>query len=619
VGTTHAVLIGIETYQKQGISSIQFAQADAAAMKDVLVQHFGVPAENISLWLDSDATRSAFENDLPYTIRQLSPGDRFIFFYAGHGFYANGTNRLTTWDTHPSNLAGTTVSLEEVLLKPLMEQQGIKSLVFIDACAADLKTSVEQARDMVSDLTPMEFEALVQSTDHAAAFFACSPNEKAYPSDALMHGIWTYHLIQALQGDVEGALDRDRFITGESLKNYLTVAVPAYIRANTKIQAAQRPYAILSSNGPFSIRQVPPSDGAKPASPAATEAKLIPEQPPTQTSGNRPQIMLSAIEGHSNQWSGDVFTLHHLGGDAALQLQIAAIRFEGFNQGSLHFEAVPFIGPTKPDAKVHFHVVTNDDGVPRHVDKPSFVMMSFVKDAQHLNKPEVSYPVAVRFQWGAKTEEEHFLITWNNNRRRMTIAPSNNAAPQKERKHNIVFLNAEVVKLRYSGPGYSDRTDGKHSFSEVEGVSTGDMVGLIARFRNDAVYGEDVASVHGVRAHLKLFDRNGKEIGTGFSGAQWLGHPDDTFDLIPNGRGGSVIVCRGGKTTKPLVMWKAHDTAGRLRDRSLELNEGYPSRAEITLMDSNHKSLLRPVVLEITETGAGASVSVKSNSTEPSS
>ena len=52
-------------------------------------------------------------------------------------------------------MAGTTVSLEEVLLKPLKEQQGVNSLVFIDACAADLKTSVEQARDIVSDLTPM--------------------------------------------------------------------------------------------------------------------------------------------------------------------------------------------------------------------------------------------------------------------------------------------------------------------------------------------------------------------------------------------------------------------------------------------------------------------------------
>ena len=281
---TYAVLIGIETYQQRGINSVQFAQADAAAMKDLLVQDLGVPAENITVWLDFEATKSVFENELPYLIRGLSPRDRFIFFYAGHGFFANGTNRLTTWDTHPGNLSGTTVSLEDVLLKPLKDQQGVDSLVFIDACAADLKTSLVQARDIVSDLTPNEFEALVRSTDHSAAFFACSPNEKAYPSDALQHGIWTYHLIQALQGDAEGALDRDRWITGDSLKNYLALAVPAYVRANTKIQGEQRPYAILSSNGPFGIHQVPSSDATKsvlPVSPAKiedVEAKHTSEQ-----------------------------------------------------------------------------------------------------------------------------------------------------------------------------------------------------------------------------------------------------------------------------------------------------------------------------------------------------
>src|ERR1039458_9351009 len=108
VGTTYAVLIGIEIYQQRGIGSVQFAQADAAAMKDLLVQELGVPAENITVWLDFEATKSMFENELPYVIRQLSPGDRFIFFYAGHGFFANGTNRLTTWDSHPGNLFGTT-------------------------------------------------------------------------------------------------------------------------------------------------------------------------------------------------------------------------------------------------------------------------------------------------------------------------------------------------------------------------------------------------------------------------------------------------------------------------------------------------------------------------------
>jgi hypothetical protein len=45
----------------------------------------------------------------------------------------------------------------------------------------------------------------------------------------------------------------------------------------------------------------------------------------------------------------------------------------------------------------------------------------------------------------------------------------------------------------------------------------------------------------------------------------------------------------------------------------------YPSRVEITLMDSNHGPLMKQVVLEITETEAGISVSVHSDSTEPSS
>ena len=85
-------------------------------MREVLIQDLGVPAENITVWLDSEATKSVFEHELPYVIRQLCPGDRFIFFYAGHGFFANGTNRLTTWDSHPANLFDTTVSLETVLL-----------------------------------------------------------------------------------------------------------------------------------------------------------------------------------------------------------------------------------------------------------------------------------------------------------------------------------------------------------------------------------------------------------------------------------------------------------------------------------------------------------------------
>jgi hypothetical protein len=71
-----------------------------------------------------------------------------------------------------------------------------------------------------------------------------------------------------------------------------------------------------------------------------------------------------------------------------------------------------------------------------------------------------------------------------------------------------------------------------------------------------------------------------------------------------------VLVC-GGSKTRAHVRWKARDSAGRLRDRDLVLSDGYPSRAEITLLDTNHRPLLKPVVLEITEAGGELSVDAK--------
>jgi uncharacterized caspase-like protein len=165
-------------------------------MKKRLIDSFGIPAENITVRLNSEATKTVFENDLPYMVRQLRETDRLIVFYAGHGFFSNGTNRLTTWDSHPDNLGETTVSLEEVLLAPLKALPTVSALVFIDACAADLKAHAPKARDIISDMNPAEFDTLVRSTHQSGIFFACSPNEKAYPSKILQHGIWTYHLLK---------------------------------------------------------------------------------------------------------------------------------------------------------------------------------------------------------------------------------------------------------------------------------------------------------------------------------------------------------------------------------------------------------------------------------------
>ena len=255
-GTTYAFLVGVEEYQEAAtILGVPFAIADAQGMRRVLIDQFQVPAQNITVWVNQDVTRSRLENTLNYEIKQLGPEDQFIFFYAGHGFHAEGTNRLTAWDTNPFNLFGTTVCIETALLSPLKTSHCRKSLVFIDACATPLADNL--GRNVLAGMKPEEFANFVQSSEYRAAFFACSQAQQSYSWPGVKHGIWTYHLLRGLRGEDERAFARERRITGNSLQTYLAVSVPEFIRQQTDLKVEQRPYAELATHGDFEIINVP--------------------------------------------------------------------------------------------------------------------------------------------------------------------------------------------------------------------------------------------------------------------------------------------------------------------------------------------------------------------------
>lgn len=274
-GSIYAALVAVERYQQANIPGVPFAVADAEAMREMLKQQMGVRSENIKFWTNEQATRSTFEHDLKYELGTLGPEDQFIFFYAGHGFYADGSNRLSTWDTRSVNVGATTVCLDEVLLSRLKNGPCRKSLVFIDACASTFV--VPGARSVLQDMKRDDFDAFVQSTEYCGAFFSCSPAQQSYSSEKVKHGIWTYHLLKAFQGEDAAVFERDRLITGHSLQNYLTLRVPDFIAKQTEIKDIQRPYAVLAANGTFEILDLPGSnlESAQPKEPQAPK----PEQP----------------------------------------------------------------------------------------------------------------------------------------------------------------------------------------------------------------------------------------------------------------------------------------------------------------------------------------------------
>ena len=256
---TIAIIVGIQDYRfndKNGIIPVKFANNDVALMKSLFKDSFGVADENVHTFVNEQASKSAILNEIPYIIRQLKSGDRLLFYYVGHGFYQNGYNKFTAFDTHPNNFDDTTVSIKELLMDPIEKSDHNQSIIFIDSCASRIKDRFVD-RNLVANLNKREFEEFVTIDNFTAIFMSCSPGEKSYPSSTLQNGIWTYHLANAIKGSTEVAVDRDRIITDRSLSEYLSIAIPKYITEKTNIAGSQNPYAKISSKNTFAIIKLP--------------------------------------------------------------------------------------------------------------------------------------------------------------------------------------------------------------------------------------------------------------------------------------------------------------------------------------------------------------------------
>jgi hypothetical protein len=252
-GRVVAYVVGLENYGKVGgIKPVEYARQDAEAFAEVLRTVFPGKAIDLESRIDEDATLSTLKYELPRTIAGLHEDDLFVFYYAGHGFYGDGGNRLTAFDSNSRNLDGTTWLLRELLTDPLERSSCQRALIFIDACAEKLDGF---GRSVIRPIDAGEFAAFATARFHAV-FMSCEPGQKSFPSTELEHGIWTYFLLRALRGEADEALGPDRFLTGTGLQDYLRREVSAFV-ADGGPDRTQRPYARIGSSGSFAILEVP--------------------------------------------------------------------------------------------------------------------------------------------------------------------------------------------------------------------------------------------------------------------------------------------------------------------------------------------------------------------------
>lgn len=250
-----ALIIGIESYQDTSISKVHFAEADAKDVAESLELH-GFTGKNAILLLSSTATKTTIESKLRTLLAQVAQEDYFVLFYAGHGFADNDHNFITCYDTQRGDLAQTSISLQQVL-KDIKSTKCHHTILFLDSCHSGLQIDANM-RGIVSEMAEDELHQFFKDSEFQVGFASCKMGQKSYSSHTLSHGVWTYHLIQALKGEVLPALERKRYLTANSLQNYLSDEVPKTLRKERTDLVIQTPCMFGNLTREFSIADLQP-------------------------------------------------------------------------------------------------------------------------------------------------------------------------------------------------------------------------------------------------------------------------------------------------------------------------------------------------------------------------
>jgi uncharacterized caspase-like protein len=232
---SYAVIVGISQYRDPRIRKLDYTRADAQAFYNLLLdrQRAGLVPENVKLLLDGEATRFSIEDTISdWLFKRATAESTVLVFFAGHGgtesdktgIEKDGIAKyLLPWDTNPDNLFASAVSSNHFnqLLKTIKAE---RLVMFMDSCYSG-GLPERGARDI--GIVDDPYKRLAEGKGRLV-IAAAQPNQRSWEEPSLGHGIFTYHLIEALQGKAD--LDQDGYVSILEVYNYLQRVVPDSVR-----------------------------------------------------------------------------------------------------------------------------------------------------------------------------------------------------------------------------------------------------------------------------------------------------------------------------------------------------------------------------------------------------
>ncbi|MDF1592887.1 MAG: caspase family protein [Desulfobacterales bacterium] len=227
-----AVVIGIDKYPN--IRQLKYAVSDAGLFYDHLVKRNQIPAENVMLLLNQDATLMKIKSVLGTDLKnKAGKDDMVVIYFAGHGATerdaqspdGDGLEKyLLPFDADLKDLYATALPMEE--LSNIFNRIRSERLIFIaDACYSGASGGRTIGMSGMRASISEAFIDRIAGGKGRVIMTASGANEVSAEKDELGHGVFTYYLVEGLKGKAD--TDRDGVVTVDEAYNYVSRHVPA--------------------------------------------------------------------------------------------------------------------------------------------------------------------------------------------------------------------------------------------------------------------------------------------------------------------------------------------------------------------------------------------------------
>jgi hypothetical protein len=266
VGQLKALSIGINRYSESG--SLSCCVQDAESLAEILSNsEYGAnDKKNIRLMTDKSEelekpTRTNIINNILSLSKTAQPTDTILFFFAGHGMEIDGEGFVLPSDFRQEAGAKGGISFKEIKDELTGSKAGFKVLLF-DAChSGSVKGRAETGK-----MTDGFYRSLFPAPKGFAVVSSCSQQEYSYEWAEKGHGVFSYYLLQGLEGNADE--NHDGFVDLSELHHYLTPLVQNWAFQNSKVQT---PVIEANFSGLLPLTKAATLEAAKPI-PAASSS-----------------------------------------------------------------------------------------------------------------------------------------------------------------------------------------------------------------------------------------------------------------------------------------------------------------------------------------------------------